>query len=558
MPEIAILLVLLLVVLIFVLPLVALVKASRAARRAEEIAERVQAMQDRLNRMEQETQTLREALFGSAAPAPPKPVRPAPAPSPAPATSPAPSSLETSPPMTGEFPPLESVPPPPSLPPLIPAMPDIPALVTPPREEEPSPVCAETKQEKVADIETKPAAPAFDWEQFLGLKLAAWLGGLVLALGVVFGLKYSFEHALIQPPMRVALGLLFGLGLLVGGLRVARPKYAVTAQVLCATGVLVLYADIFSACSFYHLIGSGSAFLFMVVVTVTAFSLAVRLDAPAVAVLGLLGGFMTPPLLSTGEDNPLGLFGYIALLDAGLVAVTLRKRWGYLVLLGALGTLAMEWGWLEKFFVADKIYTAMTVFAGFAWFFTAAFGLDQRKKPLDKNVAAAALILPASAFCFAFYLIDKPYPDIMARPGLLFSYLFIVDLGLLGMVWLRDEMRTVHGVAGLAMFGLLMIWSAHHLSAGLLNWALGGYLLFAICHTVYPLVLERCRPRASSKDWVQVFPVLALCLILFPTIQLAEVSLAIWPVVLLVDLLAIVVACVTLSLVSLLGVLRTE
>ena len=554
MPEIAILLVLFLVVLIFVLPIAAMVKASGASRRCEEAHQRMQGMQEDLRRMETEMQTLREALLGSttAAPAAPSPAKVA---GPAPAPSSTTESVAARSPATAAPPPLVNVPPPSAPPAVISVRPVVPALVSPPRADTPSPVFAEAKQEKVVGLERKPALPAFDWEQFLGLKLAAWLGGLVLALGVVFGLKYSFEHELIKPPMRVALGVLFGLSLLLGGLRLPRPRYVVTTQVFCAAGVLVLYADVFAACSFYHLIPSGAAFLFMVLVTVTAFALAVWLDAPVVAVLGLLGGFLTPPLLSTGEDNPLGLFGYIALLDAGLVAVTLRKRWGYLVLLGALGTLAMEWGWLNKFFEADKIYTAMAVFAGFAWFFLAAFGLDQRKTALDKNVAAAALILPASAFVFAFYLIDKPYPEVMARPGLLFSYLFVVDLGLLGMVWLRDELRVVQGVAGLAMFGMLMTWSARHLSAGLLNWALGGYLVFGLGHTVYPLVLERLRPRAGSKDWIQVFPVLALGLILLPMNQLAAVSLAIWPVVLLVDLLAVVVACVTLSLVSLVGVL---
>jgi len=61
--------------------------------------------------------------------------------------------------------------------------------------------------------------------------------------------------------------------------------------------------------------------------------MAVRLDAQVVAILGLLGGFLTPVLLSTGQDHPLGLFSYIALLDAGLIAVVARKRWNYLVLL---------------------------------------------------------------------------------------------------------------------------------------------------------------------------------------------------------------------------------
>ena len=63
----------------------------------------------------------------------------------------------------------------------------------------------------------------------------------------------------------------------------------------------------------------------MALITTTAFLLAVRLNALVVAILGMLGGFLTPILLSTGQDNPLGLFGYIAILDAGLIVVALQS-----------------------------------------------------------------------------------------------------------------------------------------------------------------------------------------------------------------------------------------
>lgn len=85
----------------------------------------------------------------------------------------------------------------------------------------------------------------------------------------------------------------------------------------------------------------------MVLVTTAAFLLAVRLDALVIAILGMLGGFLTPPLLSTGQDNPFGLFGYIAILDAGLILVALHRRWFFLTALGAFATALMEIGWRQ-------------------------------------------------------------------------------------------------------------------------------------------------------------------------------------------------------------------
>jgi uncharacterized membrane protein len=77
----------------------------------------------------------------------------------------------------------------------------------------------------------------------MGVKMFAWVGGLALFLGVVFFVKYSFEHDLIPPELRVAIGFLTGVGLLVGGVFLHRRKqYVVGAQALCATGVVILYS----------------------------------------------------------------------------------------------------------------------------------------------------------------------------------------------------------------------------------------------------------------------------------------------------------------------------
>ena len=103
------------------------------------------------------------------------------------------------------------------------------------------------------------------------MKLFAWLGGFVLLLGVVLLVKYSFENNLITPAMRVVIGAVIGLGLLSAGWLTGRRNYRVPGQSLCATGVLVLYADIFGAHEFYGLISLMLAFVLMSAVTVAAF-----------------------------------------------------------------------------------------------------------------------------------------------------------------------------------------------------------------------------------------------------------------------------------------------
>src|SRR5208337_334389 len=135
-----------------------------------------------------------------------------------------------------------------------------------------------------------------------------------------------------------AIGFVVGLGLLVGGVVMSRKNLSALSQTLCATGVVVLYAVTFSCRALYHFgfFGAVPTFLLMALITVAAFMVAARLDAMVVAILGMLGGFLTPVLISTGQDNPLGLFGYIAILDAGLIFVALNKRWDFLTALAAL------------------------------------------------------------------------------------------------------------------------------------------------------------------------------------------------------------------------------
>src|SRR5205814_10045377 len=177
--------------------------------------------------------------------------------------------------------------------------------------------------------------------------------------------KYSFENNLITPAMRVVIGTVLGLGLIVTGWFTAARNFRVSGQSLCATGILVLYGNIFAAHVLYGLIDLVPAFASMAVVTAAAFFLAVRMNAQVIVVLGLLGGFLTPVVLSTGVDNPAALFGYIAVLNIGIAAVALRKRWDYLVALAAAGTVLMQFAWADRFFDYWKTNTSVAIFLGF-------------------------------------------------------------------------------------------------------------------------------------------------------------------------------------------------
>ncbi len=402
--------------------------------------------------------------------------------------------------------------------------------------------------------------PAINWEKFLGVNLFAWVGGLALFLGAVFFIKYSFDNNLISPQMRIAMGYVLGVGLIVGGLKLSREKLAVTVQTLCATGTVILYANTFAAHSYYHFIEQIPTFAIMALITAAAFILAVRLDARFVAVLGLLGGFLTPLVLSTGVDNPVGLFGYLAILNMGLIAVALRKRWGFLVLLGACATVFMQIGWMEAFFIENKIAVAMAIFGGFAFLFVAALAIADRLNRVESWISAAAIVMPSVALLFALYLTGdfyryKPNHDWIANPATLFGFIFFMDTGFLLVAWLRAECRAVLVWAGGFVFLILGLWTLNWLQAPALNIALGAYLLFSALHSTYPIVLQRLKPAATSLAAVHLFPVLALLFVMLPIVKNTELSWMLWPVVLLIDILGIMLAVFTASLLAIFAVL---
>src|SRR6185295_14372481 len=117
----------------------------------------------------------------------------------------------------------------------------------------------------------------------------------------------------------------------------------------------------------------------MALVTAVAVLLSIRRDSLFIALLGLVGGFATPALLSTGEDRPIGLFGYLLLLNAGLAWVAYRKRWPYLTILSAAFTTVYQWGWVLKFLRADSIPLALSIYLIFPILSFASIAVGERK-----------------------------------------------------------------------------------------------------------------------------------------------------------------------------------
>jgi hypothetical protein len=519
-------LLILLAIYLLVMPLVAMGIANRAADQAAQLRQELRILQAELARLSAPTQrdgkpeisanALAKAKAESAVPPVPSAVR---------------SDLPPPPPermrALMEAKPRASIPNPPSPAPEV--KPPLLSSSLPPSELPGSP--------------TTPAfarKPEFTWEQFMGVKLFAWLGGLALFIGIVLFVKYAIEHNLISPAARTAIGAAVGLGLCLTGLHLrGSERYRVLSHTLCATGVLILYGVSYAGHGFYNLYSQMTAFTAVAAVTVAAFFIAVRMEAQVVSVLGMLGGFLAPLILYTGVDRPLGLFTYVALLDMGVLAVVHCRGWHSHTALAAGGTGITTLIWLLKFWTKSgyahgtATLVPLAVLLFFPALFCAAGWWQKSRTARSFETLAASSGLSWMALWLSLSAVLMP--TIAERPWLIFGFAFLL-YALTGVAaWRELKLLTTCTAAGGFVFLLLAVWSGRALTSGLLPHALALYLIFGLLQAGLPVLWSRRsegEPLPPSTLWM---PLLVLVLMLISVLRVPESAAGIWIAVLAVN-----------------------
>lgn len=250
---------------------------------------------------------------------------------------------------------------------------------------------------------------ASDLEKFIGENLISKIGIAVLVIGVGLGTKYAIDRDLISPLARIILGYLLGAGLLTLGLR-TREKYADFSAILVSGAMAVFYLITFAAFNFYRLIPQGLAFGLMVLFTSFTVFASYHYSRQWIALIALVGGYSVPFLLSQGTGNVTILFGYMFLLNSGILAVSVRKYWQVLYITAFVLTWTIMISWLiNEYFFANHFAIAM-VFSGL--FFLLFYAVFLLNKLLEKKTFGPldVIFLLLNSFIFfgiGFYLIDE-------------------------------------------------------------------------------------------------------------------------------------------------------
>lgn len=215
------------------------------------------------------------------------------------------------------------------------------------------------------DAPAEPESLGNLFERFVGGRLLVWIGGIALAVAGFLLVRYSIEIGLATPRVRMIMAAIFGILLLVAGeVARSRPDSRVdqrVAQALVGAGILILYATPYGALVLYQLISTKTAMALMILVTVAALLLSLRHGAPT-AVLGLVGGFITPLLVGNPQSSAIPLLFYLALLNIALFALSWRRGWTWLA--AAAVTLSFGWSfWLTGAPPSDALAGGLFVVA---------------------------------------------------------------------------------------------------------------------------------------------------------------------------------------------------
>ncbi|HZY33667.1 MAG TPA: DUF2339 domain-containing protein [Rhodanobacter sp.] len=176
------------------------------------------------------------------------------------------------------------------------------------------------------------------------------IGMLVLFAGVAALLKYASDAGMLRVPigLRLSLVALAAIIALLVGWR-QRDQRRVFALSLQGGAIGVLLITVFAAFRLYALLPPAAAFALLVVLVAGVGLLAVLQEALALAVLGLLAGFLAPILTSTGHGSHVALFSYYAVLNLAILGIAWKRSWRVLNLLGFVATFGIgsAWGVLQ-------------------------------------------------------------------------------------------------------------------------------------------------------------------------------------------------------------------
>ena len=200
--------------------------------------------------------------------------------------------------------------------------------------------------------------PPFDLAAFIEQN-AVWafaaVGGVLMVVAALFAFREAVALGFLGPGARFALGIVVGVTSWGLGEILRARRYPTVSAALGGVGAGILYAALWAGHARYGIVGQGTTFGAMFVVSAVTMFVAERRNSLFMAVLGAIGAYMTPILLSTGENKAVAFFAYLAVVNVGLLVASWRRSWAVIVGLSGLVTTVLYLGWALQFRAPDQV-----------------------------------------------------------------------------------------------------------------------------------------------------------------------------------------------------------
>ena len=314
----------------------------------------------------------------------------------------------------------------------------------------------ETSPEAPFEIPSVSKRKQVNYEKFIGENLFGKIGILVFVIGVGFFVKYAIDKDWINETLRTVLGFLTGSALLVVAERLQK-KYRTFSSLLAGGAFAVFYLTVAIAFHFYHLFPQTVAFIILIAITLFMSILSILYDRRELAIISLVGGFLAPFLVSTGNGNYLVLFTYMSILNLGMFGLSIYKKWGELPVIAFIFTYVVMGIFLLTGFTTGSTHISVHLFV-FATLFYFIFLLPilsiLRIEAVKKNRGLLLVIITNN---FIYLLLGILFLRNMGLPfkseGLLSLLIAIINLVLV--IWLRMSKKDYKFLI-YAMLGLVL------------------------------------------------------------------------------------------------------
>jgi uncharacterized membrane protein len=223
-----------------------------------------------------------------------------------------------------------------------------------------------TKQ-TITSSKHKPKIPGISFEEKVGSRWLSIIGIVVLVLGIAIGVKYAIDEDLINETTRLVLGYLAG-AVIMGFAVMYKKKYELFSAILLSGAMAVMYFTTFIGYSYYHFYTAPVAFVIMTIFTGFTVFAAHIYNREVVALIGLVGGYAVPPLLSTGSGEIQYMFGFMLILNSGILILSFIKYWRFVNHVAYALTWLIFAAWMASSYNAET-YFNRTLFFATAFYF---------------------------------------------------------------------------------------------------------------------------------------------------------------------------------------------